>query len=491
MKNLLHLIILCPILMFGQLQTGFDIDGEAAGDFSGTEDSVSLSSDGTIVAIGSYGNDGNGIDSGQVRVYKNVNNVWIQIGSDINGEAAGDNSGYVDLSSDGSILAIGAGGNDGNGINSGHVRIYENINNTWTQIGSDIDGEAAGDHLNSVVLSSDGSIIAVGATGNDGSNGVNSGHVRIYENISNVWTQIGSDIDGEAAGDLSSAGLSLSSNGSIVAIGATVNNGNAIASGHVRVYENISGVWTQIGSDLDGDSSADNFGNSISLSSDGSVIAIGVVEQGNTLLSIGHVRIYKNISNVWTQVGSNIVGDNPYDYFGSSVSLSSDGSIVAIGATGNDNNNSYIGYVRLYENLNNIWTQVGSDIDGEATSDFSGSAVSLSSDGSIVAIGAIFNDGNGINSGHVRIYDFNPGTLSNNSFKLDSFSMYPNPARERVHVILSSGQELKQVNVYDSLGRFLYSEQGLEINTSHLTGGMYMIEVLTNYGKSAKKVIIQ
>ena len=56
------------------------------------------------------------------------------------------------------------------------------------------------------------------------------------------------------------------------------------------------------------------------------------------------------------------------------------------------------------------WQQVGSDIDGEAAGDQSGYSVSLSSDGSVVAIGAPFNDGNGIYSGHVRIYQNNSGT---------------------------------------------------------------------------------
>ena len=58
-----------------------------------------------------------------------------------------DRSGYsVSLSSDGSVVAIGAYANDGNGGNSGHVRIYENNNGTWTQIGSDIDGEGSSDY---------------------------------------------------------------------------------------------------------------------------------------------------------------------------------------------------------------------------------------------------------------------------------------------------------------------------------------------------------
>ena len=40
-----------------------------------------------------------------------------------------------------------------------------------------------------------------------------------------------------------------------------------------------------------------------------------------------------------------------------------------------------------------VWTQLGSDINGEAAGDTSGVSVSLSSDGKRVAIGAIHNDG--------------------------------------------------------------------------------------------------
>jgi Flp pilus assembly pilin Flp len=203
------------------------INGEAAGDESGI--SVSLSSNGTIVAIGALGNDGNGSNSGHVRVYQNVAGSWNQIGQDINGEAIGDGSGFsVSLSSDGTIVAIGAHNNDGNGSASGHVRVYENLSGTWTQVGSDIDGEAVSDNSGySVSLSADGSILAIGANGNDG-NGSNSGHVRVYQNVGGTWTQIGSDIDGEASLDFSGRSVSLSSDGSILAIGAWGNDGSGI-----------------------------------------------------------------------------------------------------------------------------------------------------------------------------------------------------------------------------------------------------------------------
>ena len=390
-----------PAPVFSSTQIGGDIDGEAASDYSGT--SVSLSSDGTIVAIGADGNDGNGSSSGHVRVYQNNSGTWTQLGSDIDGEAASDNSGTsVSLSSDGTIVAIGA---YGNGSSSGHVRVYQNISGTWTKLGGDIDGEAAGDQSGrSVSLSSDGTIVAIGASGNDG-NGSFSGHVRVYQNNSGTWTQLGGDIDGEAAGDQSGISVSLSSDGTIVAIGAYGNDGNGSSSGHVRVYQNNSGTWTKLGGDIDGEAAGDQSGKSVSLSSDGTIVAIGAYFNDGNGSSSGHVRVYQNNSGTWTQLGGDIDGEAAWDQSGTSVSLSSDGTIVAIGADSNDGNGSSSGHVRVYQNNSGTWTQLGGDIDGEAASDNSGTSVSLSSDGTIVAIGAYGNDGNGSSSGHVRIYN--------------------------------------------------------------------------------------
>ena len=89
--------------------------------------------------------------------------------------------------------------------NSGHVRIYElQSDNSWSKLGDDIDGEAASDQSGySVSLSSDGSVVAIGAIRNAGGE-TNSGHVRIYELQSdNSWSKLGDDIDGEAADDQS------------------------------------------------------------------------------------------------------------------------------------------------------------------------------------------------------------------------------------------------------------------------------------------------
>jgi hypothetical protein len=114
-------------------------------------------------------------------------------------------------------------------------------------------------------------------------------------------------------------------------------------------------------------------------------------------------------SPAWTQVGADIDGEAAYDYSGWSVSLSSDGKTVAIGAYDNDGNGSRSGHVRIFQwtESTSTWTQVGADIDGEAAVDWSGTSVSLSSDGKTVAIGARDNDGNGYGSGHVRIFQWN------------------------------------------------------------------------------------
>jgi Flp pilus assembly pilin Flp len=278
----------------------------------------------------------------------------------------------------------------------------QTMNNSVLQ-GSEIDGEAASDYSGeSVSLSSDGSVVAIGAYGNDG-NATDAGHVRIYKNISGTWTQVGADIDGEAANNYFGNAVSLSSDGTIVAIGAYANDGNGTDAGHVRVYKNISGTWTQVGADIDGEAASDHSGVSVSLSSDGSIV-IGAVNHNGT----GHVRVYKYISSTstWTQLGSDIDGEYGSDYFGSAVSLSNDGTILAIGAQYNDGKNgrfSNVGQVVIYENISGTWSKVSS-IFGEGANDHSGWSVSLSSDGNTVAIGAHYNDGNGTDSGHVRVY---------------------------------------------------------------------------------------
>jgi hypothetical protein len=379
-------------------QVGADIYGEAGGDQSGS--SVSMSSDGKRMAIGAPGNTGG---DGHVRVYAESGGTWTQVGADIDGEATssdGDLFGAsVSMSSDGTRVAIGAYRNDGSlsGSESGHVRVYAESDGTWTQVGSDIDGDMGDYSGYSVSISSDGTRVAIGAIWHDN----NAGRVRVYAESGGTWTQVGADIDGEAAGDNSGHSVSMSSDGTRVAIGAISHD---VQAGHVRVYAESGGAWNQVGEDIDGEAAGDNSGHSVSMSSDGKRVAIGAPYNDGTGSDAGHVRVYAESGGMWTQLGADINGEAEGDASGWSVSMSSDGTRVAIGAHYNDGTGDMAGHVRVYAESDGTWTQVGADIDAEYEVDWSGYSVSMSSDGTRVAIGAPGANGRYAAGGHVRVY---------------------------------------------------------------------------------------
>jgi hypothetical protein len=397
-------IFLLSSISLGQDQLGSDIDGEAGSDRSGF--SVSLSSNGDRVAIGALQNGGNGSNSGHVRVYSWSGSSWTQLGSDIDGEAAGDYSGRsVSMNSDGDRVAIGATGNDGNGSNSGHVRVYSWDGSSWTQLGPDIDGENAGDNFGySVSMNSDGDRVAIGAIYNDGT-ASNAGHVRVYSWNGSSWVQLGSDIDGEAGSDTFGASVSINSNGSRVAIGAYLNDGNGTNSGHVRVYSWDGSSWTQMGSDIDGEATDDYCGFSVSMNSDGDRVVIGSIRNDGNGSNAGHARVFSWNGSSWTQLGSNIDGETEEDNFGRGVSINSNGDRLAVGAIYNDGNGSNAGHVRVFSWNGSSWAQLGSDIDAEAAGDNFGFSVSMNAYGDKIAVGARNNNSSGAFGGHVRVYN--------------------------------------------------------------------------------------
>jgi hypothetical protein len=382
------------------IKLGNDIDGEVVGDAFGS--SVAMNSIGDRVAIGAPFNDGNGDGSGSVRIYSWDGTNWTKLGNDIDGEAAVDGSGRsVAMNSVGDRVAIAAPNNDGNGDLSGSVRIYSWNGTNWTKLGNDIDGETAGDASNVVAMNSVGDRVAIGAPNNDG-NGTNSGSVRIYSWDGTNWTKLGNDIDGEAAGD-QFAIVAMNSVGDRVAIGSTNNDDNGDLSGSVRIYSWNGTNWTKLGNDIDGEAAGDRSG-IVAMNSVGDRVAIGApFNDGNGTYS-GSVRIYSWNGTNWTKLGNDIDGEAAGDQSGFSVSMNSVGDRVAIGLTNNDDNGTNSGSVRIYSWDGTNWTKLGNDIDGEAAGDLFGRSVAMNSVGDRVAIGAPYNDGNGDLSGSVRIY---------------------------------------------------------------------------------------
>jgi hypothetical protein len=404
-------------------QIGAEIFGEATNNASGKN--VAINSDGNIIAIGAPENDQGGANRGHVRVYENQSGTWVQKGLDIDGEAMGDQFGrYVCLSADGLTLAVGAPFNDGNGTNSGHVRIFNFNGTSWIQLGTDIDGEAAGDEQGtSVCLSADGTIVAMGAYKND-DGGVDRGHTRVYKFNGTTWNQIGIDIDGEADGDRSGYSVSLSANGSIVAIGAYKNTAGGVDAGHTRVYENQAGTWVQVGADIDG-IAGDESGVSVSLSNDGSILAVGAYKHASAK---GCTRVYKNIAGTWTQIGANIDGVLAGDQSGKFVSLNAAGNLLAIGEPLNKGKApgfTYAGQTRVFYNNSGSWQQLGQDIEGEVVNEFCGYGLALNDDGSKVAVGYY---GALTETGKVKVFDLRAteiwnGTVDNDWLKPENWDL--------------------------------------------------------------------
>ena len=271
------------------IQKGADLVGEAPGD---AVSSISMSGDGDTIVMGASYNDGNGTDAGHARVYDWNGSSWVQRSNDIDGQSAADYSGQsVSISDDGNTMALSSPGNNSNGNDSGHVRIFTWSGTAWIAVGNPIVGESAEDQINNVSISTDGETIAVGATGNDG-NGADSGHVRVYNWNGTAWTQIGDDINGEAAGDMSGYSVALSDAGDTVAIGAPANDGSGSNAGHVRLYDWNGTAWVQRGADLDGEAIDDRSGSSVSINSIGSTVVVGAPNNDGNGADSGHSKVY-------------------------------------------------------------------------------------------------------------------------------------------------------------------------------------------------------
>ena len=362
----------------------------------GLGSSVSISKGGNTIALGGPYMKGNGPGSGGVRIFDWDNSSWVQRGSDIDGELGGngldvgieggDQAGHKNetfLSNNGNTVAIGAHLNDGGGEGSGHVRVFDWSGSKWVQRGLDIDGESAGDASGRIIsMSEDGNTLAIGAPANNGG-GTNSGHVRIFDWTGLEWVQRGLNIIG-GVGD--AIGMnSISSDGNTIAIsGVGVETDKP---GNIRVYDWNGTQWIQRGLDIEEETYEITLQNKTVLSSDGNTLVHGASDGGDYG---GSIRVFDWNGASWVQRGADIQGESN-QRFGSSISISTDGNIIAFGAIGASNggagfaNGLGAGLVRVLTWDGYAWTQSGEELYGNDAEYRFGWEVSLSGDGSILA----------------------------------------------------------------------------------------------------------
>jgi len=332
-------------------------DGAASDMFGGN-----LSIDGDTVVVGAHGDDDNGSMSGSAYVFTrdtpgSLTSGWTQLIKLTASDGAADdqfgNNPFIHgagVAVDGDTIVIGAPLDDDNGTRGGSVYTF-NIEKNWVQVGNDIDGEAAYDYSGGsswigrqVCMSDNGRRVAIGATGNDGGSIASSwGHVRVYEESNNLWSQLGGDIDGVSTADYFGSCVAMDANGVRIAVGAEGVDYNGISNaGQVRVYQynaaktvaNANGPigWDKIGQDINGTNSQKM--STVALSSDGTLLAIGHMEGGSSL-NPAYLYNWNTSTNSWDLVAQATPGYTSInDRWGASLALSSNGGRLAVYAGG-------------------------------------------------------------------------------------------------------------------------------------------------------------
>ncbi len=283
----------------------------------------------------------------------------------------------------------------------------------WTQLGNHIEGTQQNGYLGqSVSINDSGQVMSIGSHQNNNANGTNSGQVQIYELTGNTWTPKGNFIDGNGTGNVFGYDHEISDNGNVIAIGAPAFLANPDISGYASVYAFNGTNWVLRGSEFLGDAIDDNFGNAVSLSSDGSIVAIAAVPNN----SISYIRVYQWDGTVWNQMGSDINDATVLDGFGRSIRLSSNGTTLVVGAEAHDTPSTDIGRLSVYEWNGTNWIQKGTDIFGEAENDFFGKGVAINNNGTIIIAGAA--DGLNQTRGYVKVFEWNGTNWAQKGSKL-------------------------------------------------------------------------
>ena len=313
----------------------------------------------------------------------------------------------VDISS-GTVVAFGVQ----NYLNrTGRVDIYELDGSSWVPRGDPIHGFVEnGMTGSSISLSFGGDIVAVSSQYADNESGVATGRVDVYEWNGSSWVPRGDTFYGTTANELTGFSVSLSSQGNILAIGSRRSlNESGVATGRVDVYEWNGSSWVSRGDTFYGTTINQKAGSSVSLSSQGDIISFSSYknETGQGVPLPGSVDIYEWNGSVWVRRGDTIYSTSLDTLI--VVSLSSQGDILAVGAE-TDKNDSGVetGRVDVYEWNGSLWVTRGSPIYGTGLDDLTGGSVDISSQGDILAVGSRRAPNEyGEKNGRTDIYEWN------------------------------------------------------------------------------------
>mmetsp|Transcript_11211 Transcript_11211/g.22340 ORF Transcript_11211/g.22340 Transcript_11211/m.22340 type:complete len:2173 (+) Transcript_11211:96-6614(+) len=324
---------------------------------------------------------------------------------EIEGVSAAARYGFsVAMSGDGNIIAVGA--KDMTDVVLGEVgalHLYSMETSPPSLLQTLVNEYPNGEFGNSIGLSNDGSRLVVGARSENDQTGV----VRVYGRDSvGQFALLGMPINGLSSGERAGWSVSISGDGSSVAVGAPKGGGRS--SGSVVTYRFEDGLnWAPYGSALEG-VSKEAFGYTTSLSYDGNLVAVGSPKAMNpdAASNAGKASVFYMFGTEWLPLpAKEIHGISSNDIDGTSIALSQDGAIMVVGGKGRDNDDGVknVGHCRIYE-FGTDWDLLHS-MEGQSQNERLGSSVAVSKNGNVVACGgeAAMYDGVGI--GVVRVWN--------------------------------------------------------------------------------------
>jgi hypothetical protein len=338
-----------------------------ADDLFGYGISATINSDGTYVIVGSPYEDTGGSSAGAAYVFTRSGSTWTQqqkiVSSDLQ---AGDQFGWsVSINSTGTYAIVGARLEDTNASNAGAVYIFTRSGSTWTQQAKIVssDGESNDQFGYTVSMSSDGSYAIVSAYLEDGGAGNplgGAGAAYVFSRSGSTWTEqaILRASDSQASDQFGDS-VSINSDGTYAIVGAKLEDGGAgdpiSGAGAAYVFSRSGSTWTEQAILRASDAQAnDNFGQSVSINSDGTYAIVGAPEEdggaGNPISGAGAVYVFSRSGSTWTEQAIITASDaQANDRYGSSVSINGDGTFVITGVPYEGDGGTSAGAAYIYE----------------------------------------------------------------------------------------------------------------------------------------------
>ena len=154
---------------------------------------------------------------------------------------------------------------------------YVSIDKKWTQLGS-FTGLSYEGFGSSMDINYEGNVIAAGSVQENTTN--RRGIVKVYKFLNDSWTQMGSSIQGEIGEEMGKS-CKLNLSGDVVAFGSNLRT-NIV--GKVKIYSFNGTSWTQLGSTLLQLASDDGFGSNLTLSYNAQTLVVG----SHSVMKINH-----------------------------------------------------------------------------------------------------------------------------------------------------------------------------------------------------------